>query len=325
MKKNFYLLATLLVGSLTFFSACSDDDDDNGGGGSEETVKTATVDATDYAKWVYFKLEDKSSVAHAVEPIAGTYSGDLVLSVMGQEQGTVEDIKLEVTRVSADSVSMVLKDFAFGSYGTIGDITSGATITVETLGWELVGGEVSTALPNMNVKASSKGLIAGKDLSLTITMNLGSMPMPLTATYTATIEEAGGVDESSFDWDIALHAYDVKTNGGSAIATTEKELSKVTSIPASGYIADIETDSLMVDRTGMMASKIGYACDHLNEVLGEGVVVHLDNMPPTYTMSELVYIIKLKSGEYAKIKFTDYANDENVKGHITFDYVYPFK
>ena len=35
----------------------------------------------------------------------------------------------------------------------------------------------------------------------------------------------------------------------------------------SGYTADIKTDSLMVDSSGMMQNKIGYATTDLNEVL----------------------------------------------------------
>ena len=49
MKKNFYLMAMIVVGALTMFSACSDDDD-NGRGGTDETVKSATLDATAYDK-----------------------------------------------------------------------------------------------------------------------------------------------------------------------------------------------------------------------------------------------------------------------------------
>ena len=110
MKKNFYLLAMLLVGSLTMFSACGDDDpvdnggggDDDGGGGeepTEETVKTATLDATAYDKWVYFNLSDGATVTHEIEPVAGTYSGDISITVMGKDYGSVEDLKLEVGRL----------------------------------------------------------------------------------------------------------------------------------------------------------------------------------------------------------------------------------
>ena len=331
MKKNFYLLAMLLVGSLTMFSACGDDDpvhnggggDDDGGGGEEpreETVKTATLDATAYDKWVYFNLSDGATVTHEIEPVAGTYSGDISITVMGKDYGSVEDLKLEVGRLETDSVSLLLKDFNFGNY-QMGDIAAGATISADTLCWALNGGTI--VVNGMDV--ACKGGIAGDSINLVMTIQPTGMPMPFVATYKGIIETRAGVDETSFNWDFSLHRYDVKTNGASAVATSESDMAKVTAIPSSGYTADIKTDSLMVDSSGMMQNKIGYATTDLNEVLTGWMNLDLSNMPPSYTMSGVVYVIKLKSGEYAKIKFTDYTNDDNVKGHITFDYVYPFK
>lgn len=324
MKKKIYLLATLFISALTGLSSCGDDEK-GGDGPKNENMKTVTIDATAYDKWVYFKFANGSTVAHGIEPLAGTYSGSLSLSVAGEDQGTIEKIKLEVTRISKDSVSFVLKDFEFGKYGMIGDIQSGAAIRIDSLGWQLAGGEVISELPKYNVKASSKGIITGKTMALTTTMRLGNMPMSVIATYTATLEKSANIDETTFDWDIALHRYDVKTNAGSALSTTAKELSEITAIPSSGYTADMKTDSLMVDMSGMMKNAVGYASGHVNEVLNKGVVADLGSMPPTFSMSGLVYLIKLHSGEYAKIKFTGYRSDENVTGHITFDYEYPVK
>lgn len=332
MKKRCYLLVTLLVSTLSLFSSCGEDDDtpggghtggNNNGGGDEPTaeeVKTARVDATAYDQWVYFKFSDQSVVAHPIEPLAGTYTGDIAIVVGGADQGTASDLKMEVNRISEDSLHLVLKDFSFGSY-QMGDLTSGAHITLDSLGWQLEGGELTVN----HMTVSSKGTIAGKNIEIQMTIQPGAMPMPISATYTGTLEKDGNIDESSFDWDIALHKYDVKTNAGAALATTEKDITKVAVLPADGYVADVQTDSLLYDMSGMMKNAVGYACGHINEILNEGVVVHMENMPPSYTTSDLVYILKLKSGEYAKIKFTDYTNDENVKGHITFEYVYPFK
>lgn len=317
MKKNFYLLAMLFVSTLTVFSACSDNDDKGGDEPTNEEVKTAMLDATAYDKWAYFKFEDKSTVAYEIEPVAGTYAGDLSVNVRGKEVN-YENLKLEVNRIESDSLSLTIKDFPMGN------ITAGATVSAEKIGWGLVGGEIATT----DMIVSCEGLINGDEIELNMTIFVAAMNTTMSGTYKGAIETRSGIDETAFDWDIALHAYDVKTNGGSAIATTEKELSKVTTIPSGGYIADIKTDSLMIDRSGMMNDKVGYATGMINEVLNKGIEFSSVPMPPTaanWTMSELVYIIKLKSGQYAKIKFTDYSNNSDVKGHISFDYVYPFK
>lgn len=323
MKKNFYLLAVLFISTLVLFSACSDDDDDNGGGPTNEEVKTATVDATVYNKWAYFKFGDKSTVAHEIEPAAGTYVGDLSVTVRGKEYGTVEGLKLEVDRLKADSVSLVLEGFSMINY-QIAEIAAGATIAAGTHGWDLTG---STIVVN-NMDVTPTGYISGDSINLVISIQPTGMPMPFVATYKATVEKRGGIDETSFDWDIALHRYDVKTNEASVIATTETDIAKVSVIPSGGYVADIKTDSIMIDTKGMTSGKIGYASGNWNEVLNKGVEFDSSIMPPaptSWSMSGLVYVIKLKSGEYAKIKFTDYSNDAYVKGHISFEYVYPFK
>lgn len=324
MKKNFYLLATLFISTLAMFSACSDDDD-KGDGPANEEVKTTTVDATAYDKWAYFKFEDKSTVAHEIEPAAGTYTGDLSVTVMGQAYGSVENLKLEVNRLKTDSVSLVLGEFSVANY-EIKEITAGATIAAGTHGWDLTGSTI--VVNNMNVTPT--GYISGDSINLVMTIQPAGMPMPFVATYKATVETRGGVDETSFDWDIALHRYDVKTNGASVLATTETDMAKVTTIPSSGYVADVKTDSIMIDTKGMMQepAKIGYATGNWNEILNKGIEFDSKVMPPvptSWTMSGLVYVIKLASGDYAKIKFTDYSNDSDVKGHISFEYVYPFK
>lgn len=326
MKKNFYLIASLFISTLTLLPACGDDEDTQGGGGEPvvEEVQTATLDATAYDKWVYFKFSDKSSVAHPIEPLAGTYTGEVAVTVAGQNQGTAEGLKMEVNRVTADSVTLVLKDFTFTSAAmggpvSMGDITSGAKVSITADGWQLEGEKITVA----GMAVSSTGLIAGTKIEVAIAIQPGSMPMPIAATYTGEMEQDANVDETSFDWDIAIHRYDVKTNEGSALATTEKELSAVTVLPADGFVADVQTDSLTYDMTYMMQNAVAYAPAHINEVVSKWI--RRDGMPPVFTMSGLVYLVKTKSGDCAKIRFTDYTNDEDVNGHITFEYVYPFK
>ena len=328
MKTNFYLLAVLVISSLTVFSACGDDDD-NGGGDTEETVKDVMLDATAYDKWMYFSFKDGTSVAHEIEPVAGTYVGDATLVAMGRET-VYNDVKLEVSRVEGDSLLLTIKDFN-AMIGTA-DLPVGTSVAADTEGWSLsAGAENSITIGEYDIVVACKdGKIEGDNITLDMTIYVAAMmggtTMPVT--YKGKLETRTGIDETSFNWDIALHRYDVKTNGASAVETTESDIKKVTAIPSSGYVADIKTDSLIIDNSGMMNNKVGYATSNINEVLNKGIEFSSVPMPPTpanWTMSNKVYVIKLKSGEYAKIKFTDYSNDADVKGHISFEYVYPFK
>ena len=319
MKKVFYLLA-VLAGTITL-SSCSDDDNDGGSSAAGQS-KTITIDSSDYASWAYFNFSDGKVVTHTIEPVAGLYSGDINITVGGKDYGSAS-LELAVAHKDTSSYQFTLKDFKFLQYD-MEDVSALATVTADTLGWMVT-------IPDTTVndmKLSGTGIISGKSVTLKMAIQPGGMPRQIIAEYTGTMETSANVNETSFDWDIALHAYDVKTNGGSGLETTETELNKVIAIPSTGFVADVETDSLIVDRAGMMIDKVGYASGHINPQLNRWMKLNLSVMPPTssiYSMGDKVYIVRTQSGKYAKLKFTGFRDDNNNTGHITFDYVYPFE
>lgn len=324
MKRRIYFLATLLLCSLTVFTSCGDDiPGAEEPGTSDNTAKTINVDATAYNKWVYINLTNGSCVSKEIDPIAGTYVGNTALSVAGKDQGTVDDMKLEANRISSDSVNFVLKDFSFGQYGWIGDITSGVKIEIDSigneLGYVLAGSQFENILEKYNVKATTTGQVIGKNIELKISMKMGNMPMPVIAIYKGTIEK-GTVDETSFIWDIAIHRSDVKTNNGAVVTTTFNDIASAIDIPADGYTEDVVSNEIAIDMTNMMTGRIGYATDHINNILNSWI--SRSGMPPVYTLSEKVYVLKTSAGKYVKIQFTDYTNDSNETGHISFKYMY---
>ncbi len=130
----------------------------------------------------------------------------------------------------------------------------------------------------------------------------------------------------TIDWHIALHRFNVRTNGGTAIATPATELSALAVIPSTGYTEDVEitTDTRVItDLSGMMQGNVGYASSGpINTVLG-GWVTRSGSMGNyVYTLSQKVYVVKFKDGSYAKLKFTDHSNAEGTTGHVTFAYEY---
>ena len=140
-----------------------------------------------------------------------------------------------------------------------------------------------------------------------------------------TIPAKGSEVDIKIKWHIAIHRFDIRTNNGEAIATKETEFSKVKGLPAGDYKKDVEVkDQVRVgfNRADMMKSKFTLAgTAKINPELNKWMNVDMSTMPPTYTMSNLVYVVKFKDGSYAKIKFTD-ATDATgkEKGHITFQY-----
>lgn len=132
------------------------------------------------------------------------------------------------------------------------------------------------------------------------------------------------------NWDFAIHRYDIKTNGGAGYQTTYTSIDE---FKATGKLPKAEdfvtdewtTDKIAIDMSGMMEGKIKYAASYRNSILSKWLDVNISTMPPVYTMSNQVFLIRLKDHTYAAIRFTNYMNARGIKGYIDFDFQYPLE
>ncbi|WP_336617221.1 HmuY family protein [Bacteroides acidifaciens] len=130
------------------------------------------------------------------------------------------------------------------------------------------------------------------------------------------------------DWDFAIHRYDIKTNGGAACQT---RYTSIDDLKTSGKLPDEKdfvkdewtTDKIAIDMSGMMDGNIVYTESYRNAVLSSWLDVNTSTMPPVYTMSNQVFLIRMKDNTYAAIRFTNYMNVRGIKGYIDFDFSYP--
>lgn len=304
------------------------------------------------------------------EQVAGTYNGSMDLAVSGSSQGSLEDMKVALTRVTEDSVNITLAAFNFGSY-SIPEIKAGSKVAMKSNTYTL-DGSLNTTVGTLNVTGDFTGTTDGKALSLTVNFQFGAMSMPVVATFggsqsqssmtvntsdygtwtyinlktgeTKTVRDfsawnymtdgevvettaaQGSEADVTIDWHIAIHRYDIKTNGGSAVATTSTVMSEVASMPTSGYTEDATVENtLITDMANMMAGKIGYASSaKMNTVLCEWLKkTATGTMPPyIYEPTNLIYVVKNSDGSYAKLKFTDNTDAEGNSGYVTFSYEY---
>lgn len=132
------------------------------------------------------------------------------------------------------------------------------------------------------------------------------------------------------EWDFAIHRYDLKTNGGAAYQTAYTsldELNAVGKLPEAATFTEDKwtTDKVAIDMSGMMEGNIVYVDSYRNALLSGWLNVDTSTMPPIYTMSSQVYVIRLKDNTYAAIRFIRYTNARGVKGYIDFDYIYPLE
>lgn len=132
---------------------------------------------------------------------------------------------------------------------------------------------------------------------------------------TLNVEEA-----EPAQWDIALHRGDVKTNKGAALKSNATSLSALNELPADEFTPDI-TDSIAVDMSGMMQGIVIYKESEINPVLSSWV--SRSGMPPVYTVSKNVYVVRTQEGKYAKLKFSSFTSSDDKSGFATFSYVYP--
>lgn len=136
--------------------------------------------------------------------------------------------------------------------------------------------------------------------------------------------ESGEVMEG---WDLAVHRYDTKSNGGSVLETEYTSLDEFRAsgrIPEGEYVEDIWTeDRITIDMSQMMNGVILYAPSWFNPELSKWLNVDTSTMPPVYTMSGRVYVLKTQDGKAAALQLNNYMNDSKVKGFMTIDYIYP--
>lgn len=128
-------------------------------------------------------------------------------------------------------------------------------------------------------------------------------------------------------WDFAVHRYDAKTNGA---AVWESTAGAFDALPAPGSVSEEQwtadewtTDRITVDMSQMMDGIILYAEDYWNPCLSRWLDVDTSTMPPIYTLSGKIYLLRLEDGTFAALRLANFMNDVAVKGYMTIDYLYP--
>ena len=142
---------------------------------------------------------------------------------------------------------------------------------------------------------------------------------------TANTADSLASADPPFAWDIALHRWDVKTHGGSALSSNYGSVEEAVSagtLPAEAFVADVDS-AVVVDMSTKMEGYLGYSQSMVNPVLSQWIDIDTREMPPIYTLSGRVYIVQLTDGTRAALQFTNYMDDASRKGFATIRYRYP--
>lgn len=146
---------------------------------------------------------------------------------------------------------------------------------------------------------------------------LGDAMTPLSETHTDAQPDAAV-------WDIAIHHFDVKTNGLSAYETSYTSLDQLPEgtewLSDAAFVEDEwTTNHVLYDMGGMLNYDIGYQNTYINRVLTSWITMDISTPPPVYHMSDKVKVIRLKDGRYVAVKLYNYMNSVGLKGYLTFD------
>lgn len=123
------------------------------------------------------------------------------------------------------------------------------------------------------------------------------------------VYEVDAAEEGALNWDIAVHKYDMRTNGGLVKKLDIRNFEAVTvaNVPADeDMVADTE-GSVMADMSQMQNGFVGYQDVKLNKELGGWVTATpTGTMPPyTYELNDNVFIVKV-NGRVWKMQFNAY-------------------
>ena len=146
--------------------------------------------------------------------------------------------------------------------------------------------------------------------------------------------------ETDLSWDLGLHRYDFKTNGGTsgkgkgaAARTTQKDLK-----------ADIPTpkdSDWTLDREGMLLMKFGVNNDGKHDIKyekqsanflltsepkggGKGYlnkgIISSEGMPPKDTVDPSVFLVRSAAGQIVRVRVLDCLSATKKRGYITLEY-----
>ena len=145
-----------------------------------------------------------------------------------------------------------------------------------------------------------------------------------------SVSEPKAKETIGIEWHIAIHRYEIKTNGGMVFDTEKTNMNEITELPEGDYKADEnitnedEEYAIITDMSKMMQGNVGYAkTATVNKVLCSWVKkTETGSMPPTiYEPTMHVIVLKCKDGSWAKLQFTVAGNSEtNKSGFVTFNY-----
>lgn len=145
---------------------------------------------------------------------------------------------------------------------------------------------------------------------------------------------------NDLSWDLGLHRYDFKTNGGvsgkgkGAAVRIAKQKILTEEIPTPKdsqweldreglLLMQFEDDGLGSHRTKYEMQQANFLlsseCDGYGGFLNKGAIWQ-EGMPPQVTVDNAIYLVRSASGEIVRMRVLDFQNNKKLRGYITIQY-----
>lgn len=146
--------------------------------------------------------------------------------------------------------------------------------------------------------------------------------------YTLLEEKPVDAQAEPEEWDLAVHHFDIQTNGGAVLRTGYPSVDAVpepwTAGVEDGFVCDEWTlHQCMVDLSGMFDRNIWYQSSMVNPVLTGWVKMDLSTPPPKYEADRSVCLLRMADGSVAALQMKSYMSEAGTKGFLTIDVRYP--
>ncbi len=127
--------------------------------------------------------------------------------------------------------------------------------------------------------------------------------------------------KNSTGWDIAFKRFYVRSNGGlSGIGSAGADSANVNGQTGFDSYKSVTSTNFSTDKYMQVMTYMGYGMDTVNPVLYTWFNYNFGTN--TLVPTNMVFIVKTASGNYAKVWIESYYSDLNVPGYVKFKYVY---
>lgn len=130
------------------------------------------------------------------------------------------------------------------------------------------------------------------------------------------------------EWAFAVHRNNVRTNGGAVYETTYTSMDELPPTAEAFVNAPFTGDEwseneVWDSQEQMLNCLVPSQGIRINKVLSSWLTMDIPPMPPSFTMNNHVFILRLKDGTYAALQLANYISPSGTKCFLTINYKYP--